>query len=698
MSSEITAIHALVLDISSNDAEQTLNVLRNTGVAVRATQVVTEEELREALDRQSWDVFLAKDNCPQLPVLEAARILDESGRDIPLVMIDDEYTPDKTAKVMASGVDALVADEAPALLREVVMKELRHLEDRRRRKKAEAQLSEAEKRCELLLANSRDAIAYIHDGMHIYANRSYIELFGFDSWEDLECMPIMDMIDRKYHADFKEFLRQQYRHPDETPFKFKGVRADGETFEGSLSMSTASYDGEPCIQVLIATGADEEALQERLQEITSKDTLTGLANRDFLLTKLTELINDAASGNIRGTLAFVEVDQFHGWEKDVGLSGADEIRRQVADWLSSVVGEKDLVARVGDESFAILRRDTESDDLLTEAQGWVAAFKEQLIEVNKQTVSGTLSIGLCPVTERSPDANQVINDAHSVCTRVQAGGGNDVRVFSPSVDATSIDKQQRDALRQIQEAMESGRIHLMYQPICKLHGEPQEFFQVLLRVRDDNDEPVPLRQLFPMVEGTELALKLEYWVIAQAMKVLKEHRSANNTKTRFFITLSATALEDDKLSSFIAKTLKTCKLPPDSIIYMINETDASTRLKRVITLSNDLFAHGIQMAASQFGAGLATQNILKHLPANQMPYVRIATEIMSEDFPSDTGMAKLRELINLAKASDRKTIVPMIEDAQSLALIWPLGVDYVQGYYLSPPAANLYFDFSEASF
>jgi diguanylate cyclase (GGDEF)-like protein/PAS domain S-box-containing protein len=378
MSSEITAIHALVLDISSNDAEQTLNVLRNTGVAVRATQVVTEEELREALDRQSWDVFLAKDNCPQLPVLEAARILDESGRDIPLVMIDDEYTPDKTAKVMASGVDALVADEAPALLREVVMKELRHLEDRRRRKKAEAQLSEAEKRCELLLANSRDAIAYIHDGMHIYANRSYIELFGFDSWEDLECMPIMDMIDRKYHADFKEFLRQQYRHPDETPFKFKGVRADGETFEGSLSMSTASYDGEPCIQVLIATGADEEALQERLQEITSKDTLTGLANRDFLLTKLTELINDAASGNIRGTLAFVEVDQFHGWEKDVGLSGADEIRRQVADWLSSVVGEKDLVARVGDESFAILRRDTESDDLLTEAQGWVAAFKEQL--------------------------------------------------------------------------------------------------------------------------------------------------------------------------------------------------------------------------------------------------------------------------------------------------------------------------------
>ena len=45
-------------------------------------------------------------------------------------------------------------------------------------------LREAEKRCQLLLDSSVDAIAYVHEGMHIYANRAYLELFGFDDAED----------------------------------------------------------------------------------------------------------------------------------------------------------------------------------------------------------------------------------------------------------------------------------------------------------------------------------------------------------------------------------------------------------------------------------------------------------------------------------------------------------------------------------
>ena len=52
----------------------------------------------------------------------------------------------------------------------------------------------AEKRCQLLLDSSVDAIAYVHDGMHIYANRAYLELFGYDDVEDLEGMPMIDLI------------------------------------------------------------------------------------------------------------------------------------------------------------------------------------------------------------------------------------------------------------------------------------------------------------------------------------------------------------------------------------------------------------------------------------------------------------------------------------------------------------------------
>ncbi len=81
--------------------------------------------------------------------------------------------------------DALPQGEDERLMR-VAERELANLEERRARRAAEVALHEAEKRCQLLLDSSVDAIAYAHDGMHIYANRAYLELFGYADADELE--------------------------------------------------------------------------------------------------------------------------------------------------------------------------------------------------------------------------------------------------------------------------------------------------------------------------------------------------------------------------------------------------------------------------------------------------------------------------------------------------------------------------------
>ncbi len=697
MSTDIQTVHALMLDASSNDAEEVLNVLRNSGLAVRATQIVNEDELSDALKRQSWDIFLAKNNCPQLPIENAVTLIKDSGRDIPCVQLAEEFSAELLFNALQHGINLFIPDDNDELIELTVHAQLNHLEDRRRRKQAEAQLSEAEKRCELLLANSRDAIAYIHEGMHIYANHSYLELFGFVSWDELEAMPIMDMIAKENHESFKEFLRLQSHTPDETPFDFIGVESTGEEFEGSLSLSGASYDGESCIQVLIANrNVDDEVLQEKLKELSNVDSLTGLANRENLLTRLTELLHSAASDQITGAIAYVELDQFDEWEDKFGLRAADEIRLSVATWLKETADEHDLVSRVGDHTFAILRANVEESDFVEHCNNLINAFSEVLLEANKQTVSGTLSIGVCKITESSPDSQQVVYDAHAAANRAIASGGNSVRRYEESVDGANTTQQQKEILRLIQDAMETGRAHLMFQPIVKLHGESKELFQVLLRVRDEKDEPVPVTKLFPITQGTKLALKLDYWIIAQSLRALKEHRATTEQETKFFVQLSPTALEDENLAKYILKTTKAADIPPDSVIYQVDEGEANTHLKQVITIANQLSENGIRMAINRFGSGLVSANILKHLPEKAVPFVRIAGEVVQEEVVGKGDTTKLQELIKLAKENGRITIVPMIEEAQTLAQIWPMGIDYVQGYYLSPPSQNLYFDFSEA--
>jgi len=244
--------------------------------------------------------------------------------------------------------------------------------------------------------------------------------------------------------------------------------------------------------------------------------------------------------------------------------------------------------------------------------------------------------------------------------------------------------------------MESGRIFLLYQPIVKLHGERQEFFQALLRIRDESGAPVTLDKAFPISQSSPLALKLDYWVIAQSMRALKEHRDKSKSPTRFFIQLSATAIEEDELVLFISKSLKASRLPADSIIFQIDEGDATSRLKRVIELAGELEKLGIAIAVNHFGAGVASTLLLERLSAKSLQFVKIAGDVVQSELSSGDDMKKLKDLISSAKQFNRQVIVPMIEEAQSLAQIWPLGIDYVQGYYLSPPSSTLHFDFDEA--
>ena len=79
---------------------------------------------------------------------------------------------------------------------------------RRSVRRLESQLRETERRCDSLLDSSRDPIAYVHEGMHVRANKAYLEMFGFEEFEEIEGMSILDMIAPDDADDFKALLKQ----------------------------------------------------------------------------------------------------------------------------------------------------------------------------------------------------------------------------------------------------------------------------------------------------------------------------------------------------------------------------------------------------------------------------------------------------------------------------------------------------------
>ena len=114
----------------------------------------------------------------------------------------------------------------------------------------ELDFQESEKRCQNLLSNSKDAVAYVHEGMHIFANEVYMELFGNTDFDELEGTPIIDMVDPSQQNELKTFLRELSKNENDTnQLDLQLIHSSGERISATLEFSRASYDGEPCTQI-----------------------------------------------------------------------------------------------------------------------------------------------------------------------------------------------------------------------------------------------------------------------------------------------------------------------------------------------------------------------------------------------------------------------------------------------------------------
>ena len=186
-----------------------------------------------------------------------------------------------------------------------------------------------------------------------------------------------------------------------------------------------------------------------------------------------------------------------------------------------------------------------------------------------------------------------------------------------------------------------------------------------------------------------LAEKIDRWVILNSIKLLAEHRSKGHN-TRLFVHLSANSLQDQTLLPWLSVALKAARLPSDSLVFQIGETDAVTYLKQAKALTQGLAELHCKVALSQFGCALNPFNTLKHL---NVDFVKVDGSF-SQDLTNAENQEALKTLLASLHAQAKLTIVPFVESASVLATLWQAGVNYIQGHYLQGPSQSMDYDFS----
>src|SRR5690606_15181079 len=374
--------------------------------------------------------------------------------------------------------------------------------------------------------------AYVHDGMHIYANRAYLELFGYEDVEDLEGMPMIDLIEACDQVKFKTFLKNYQTLEGSSELTCGGVRADGESFKARMHFSPASYDGEPCIQVVIRAESDSAELQ-KLREISTQDPITGLHNRNHFAELVDAAVERAVNASQNASLAYIRVDRFAGLQAEIGLSDADRLLRQLADLLRDHFGSSAQLARFADDVFTVLQPGVTPHQVEPDLKKLLSRVEGHLFDIDGRTVQTSLSIGVAGLDEKTASAQDVIERAHRCADELT--DGNALKRYDPA-DELAAAASRGNLAAMLQQALDTNSFRLLFQPIISLRGDSHEHYEVLLRLLDPQGVEVPPAQFLSAASDAGLAGKIDRWVILNSIKLLAEHRTKGHS-TRLFLHL-----------------------------------------------------------------------------------------------------------------------------------------------------------------
>ncbi|MGZ8228362.1 MAG: EAL domain-containing protein [Burkholderiales bacterium] len=437
------------------------------------------------------------------------------------------------------------------------------------------------------------------------------------------------------------------------------------------------------------------AMAQQLLWQASHDALTGLVNRREFERRLGELIDTARSQSREHALMFMDLDNFKAVNDTCGHTAGDELLRQLTSVMLSRMRGSDTLARLGGDEFGALLESCPFEQALRIANAMRETVREFRFVWEDKTFSVGVSIGLVLITAESGDLNRVMSLADACCYEAKNKGRDRVQVYRPQEGAAGSKDGELQVVSQINQAFELGRFRLYRQRIVPLaHGSTQApSYEVLVRMIDRAGNLVPPTGFMPAAERYNLLTSIERWVISSLIEYL--HRecasgaipSGARDRGYYAVNLSGASINDRSLPDFLRNLLTRYQLPPGLLCFEITETTAISNLTTAAELMRELKGMGCRFALDDFGTGMSSFAYLKFLPVDVLKIAGTFVRDMASD-PMDYAIVD--SINRISHILGMQTVAEEVEDAETLAKITALKIDYAQGYFIAEPQAMLH--------
>jgi diguanylate cyclase (GGDEF)-like protein/PAS domain S-box-containing protein len=441
--------------------------------------------------------------------------------------------------------------------------------------------------------------------------------------------------------------------------------------------SGLSYFISQCVDISKRKVAETE-LAFRAQH----DVLTRLPNRSLFVDRLGEAIERRGGAAGEVAVVFVDLDNFKVINDSLGHGAGDRLLTAVADRLSGVLREGDVVARFGGDEFTILLRDVVDEQHALQICDRLAAALKPPVVLDGEQRFLTASFGLTVTGPRESSPDELLRDADAAMYRAKAQGKARCALFDDALRSEVVERL--DLETGLRHALDRDELRLVYQPEVDLTTGRIVAVEALLRWAHPVHGIVSPAKFIPIAEQSGLIVPIGAWVAREACAAAARWRETPaGADLTVAVNLSPRQLGSVDLLGDISFALMDAGLEPSALCLEITETALMADVRSATEMLQRLKSLGVRLAIDDFGIGYSSLMHLKKL----LPVDLLKIDKSFVDGLMDHGAdrAIVAAVINLAAALGVDAIAEGVETSEQAAALRSMSCGMAQGYHFARP-------------
>ena len=435
------------------------------------------------------------------------------------------------------------------------------------------------------------------------------------------------------------------------------------------------------------TAADVTARKQaeaRIESLSTRDGLTGLANRAALAERAGDAIRTAARSRTELALLAIDLDRFKLVNESLGHVAGDALVRAVAERLANALRREDTLARLGGDDFALLWNGLVSREEAASLGERLLAILGRPFTIEGRTLTVGASIGIALYPRDGRDFTELLKHADAAMYAAKEAGRGTFRFFHPSLAMRAAERLH--VANELRAALARSELLLHWQPVVRGRHEIVGA-EALVRWQHPARGLIGPEEFVPLAEDCGLIRAVGEWTLERALAQAGAWSRELDGKTRaapwFAVNVCAPELaQGEAFVHRIRSALEAHALDGARLELEVTERVLMSNFPENAATLRQLGELGVRFAIDDFGTGYSSLAYLRELPIHKLKIDRLFLRSLETNA---ADQAIVHTIAELAATLGIEVAAEGVESAAQLECLLALGCDQWQGHFYSTP-------------